>query len=663
MTAQTTDFSGLLFYNPAGPGFDAVASATITGPNSMDEGATEIWELVTWAIPDGDIYYKIVPDGDNLNAGRFTGGLTGILTVTNNRTSIGITVSEDNATSITGQSFDIRFSKTLNGTPFATKYGVNVNDTSQGSATYEIIPSATSMSEGGTGITFTINTTNLSDGSQVIWWIDGIGSVNDPAWTTRFVEGVNNGTVTITSNTASFTLTAATNANVDDGAIFSIYIAGTLFQGVANSGNITITDATSAPTPTYALAKAGNVSSINEGAALTFNVTTTNVANGTTLYFYVGSTGASEITAGRFSQGSGSSFTVNNNTGTFDITVSADSTTAIDTQSYNVQLSTTFSPPTFVGSAVGVTVNDTSQTPPPSPVSFLFNGSNQYIEVQGSTTNWDMANGCVEFWSKATAASTGPRAVMTQQPSVGIDIFYEGGKLKVPNTTSGYLEWTEPTPGVWTHVAIINLGGPIYVFYNGVYQGNQTGQAWANSSATLYIGRRQGNFQYFDGKLYGIRISQNATYINDPLTPANFNPYSSALPPGTSLGTVLLMNPTDQVPLLDLSDSHHTLNASVGNAADQPASTGAHTLTVTNTNNGTSPGGGYFTTANCPGLASVPVGATVTGTVFANPNSSATLKVSRVWPFGGGGSIWEISYDALPGTRATVPGDTFTFTW
>ena len=366
MTAKTTDFSGLLYYNPAGPGFDAVASATITGPNSMDEGATEIWELVTWAIPDGDIYYKIVPDGDNLNAGRFTGGLTGILTVTNNRTSIGITVSEDNATSITGQSFDIRFSKTLNGTPFATKYGVNVNDTSQGSATYEIIPSATSMSEGGTGITFTINTTNLSDGSQVIWWIDGIGSVNDPAWTTRFVEGVNNGTVTITSNTASFTLTAATNANVDDGAIFSIYIAGTLFMGVANSGNITIVDTTSAPTPTYALAKAGDVSSVNEGTALTFNVTTTNVADGTTLYFYVGSTGASEITAGRFSQGSGSSFTVNNNTGTFDITVSADSTTAIDTQSYNVQLSTTFSPPTFVGSAVGVTVNDTSQTPTPN---------------------------------------------------------------------------------------------------------------------------------------------------------------------------------------------------------------------------------------------------------------------------------------------------------
>lgn len=147
MTAQTTDFSGLLFYNPAGPGFDAVASATITGPNSMDEGATEIWELVTWAIPDGDIYYKIVPDGDNLNAGRFTGGLTGILTVTNNRTSIGITVSEDNATSITGQSFDIRFSKTLNGTPFATKYGVNVNDTSQSQPTITY-PAPTNHSTG-----------------------------------------------------------------------------------------------------------------------------------------------------------------------------------------------------------------------------------------------------------------------------------------------------------------------------------------------------------------------------------------------------------------------------------------------------------------------------------------------------------------------------------
>ena len=315
-----------------------------------------------------------------------------------------------------------------------------------------------------------------------------------------------------------------------------------------------------------------------------------------------------------------------------------------------------------MGSAVSVTVNDTSQTPPPSPASFLFNGSNQYIEVQGSTADWNMANGCVEFWSKATAASTGPRAVMTQQPGVGIDIFYEGGYLKVPNTTSGYIQWAEPTPGVWTHVAIVSLAGDTYVFYNGVYQGHQTGLAWANTSATIYIGRRQGNFQYFDGKLYGIRIVPTNEYV-DPYNVVNFNPYTTVLPPSKISYTTLLLNPTDQVPLLDLSDSHHTLNASVGNAADHPAATGAHTLRVTTSANGTSPGGGYITIANYPAVASVPVGATVKSDVFADANTSATLVLSRVWPFGGGGTLWQISYNPPDGTRATVPGDSFTFTW
>ena len=131
MTAKTTDFSGLLYYNPAAHGFNPVASATITGPDNIDEGAELTWNLVTWNIPDSDIYWKIIPSGDNLNAGRFTYGLSGTMPVVNHRTFISVAVSADSTTSITGQSFDIQFSTTLNGTPFATKYGVGVNDTSQ----------------------------------------------------------------------------------------------------------------------------------------------------------------------------------------------------------------------------------------------------------------------------------------------------------------------------------------------------------------------------------------------------------------------------------------------------------------------------------------------------------------------------------------------------
>lgn len=661
MTAQTTDFSGLLYYNPTGPGFNAVPQVTIFCPDSMDEGDTITVNLVTWGIPDGTVLYHVFSlFGTNLTSDRFNVSLHPV--VENNRASFTVEVSADNTTSPDGQSFDIVIKKTLTGPALATKYGVNVNDTSQ-----TPIPTPTAWWNGiylepiseGSEQTIDIGYSDW-DGSTIYWEVYS-GTSNSADFNTT------SGTFTnlTGSGMAKIHFTPTADATTEGTETYYVKVGTTLGGNEIagdNSGPYHISDTSVTPSPTYTLAKAGNVSSINEGAALTFNVTTTNVADGTTLYFYVGSTGAYEITAGRFSQGSGSSFTVTGNAGTFDITISANSSTATDTQSYNVQLSTTFSPPTFVGSAVSVTVNDTSQDLPPSPVSFLFNGSNQYIEVQGSTTDWDLVNGTIEFWIKATAASTGPRAIMTQRPSVGIDIFLEGGYLKVPNTSNGYIQWTEPTPGIWTHVAIVSLSGDTYVFYNGVYQGHQTGQAWANTSDTIYIGRRQGAFQYFDGKLYGIRITNSNLYV-DPFNVVNFNPYATVLPPAKVSYTTLLLNPTDYAGLVDLSDSHHTLNAFASNDDDQPAGTGRHTLRVTTPNNGTSAGSAYFTISNYPAVASIPVGATVQSDVFDNSQISF-LVMSRVWPFGGGGNLWQVSYDPIPGgTRATVPGDSFIFTW
>jgi Concanavalin A-like lectin/glucanases superfamily len=116
--------------------------------------------------------------------------------------------------------------------------------------------------------------------------------------------------------------------------------------------------------PTYSLATAGSVTSVDEGAALTFNVTTTNVANGTVLPWTVdgGALGPSgyTITSGRFSPGTTGSVTINNNTGTFTVTVSADNFTAPQTQAYNISLQDPLLP-TPIGNTVEITVNDTSQ--------------------------------------------------------------------------------------------------------------------------------------------------------------------------------------------------------------------------------------------------------------------------------------------------------------
>jgi len=113
--------------------------------------------------------------------------------------------------------------------------------------------------------------------------------------------------------------------------------------------------------PTYILSVAGNATSVDEGADLTFYVNTTNVEDGTTLYVYVGSTGTYDISS-RFSNGTGTAVAIYSNVGSFTENVSADNTTAGGTQSYNIFLSTTSSPPTPVGNTVTITVNDTSQS-------------------------------------------------------------------------------------------------------------------------------------------------------------------------------------------------------------------------------------------------------------------------------------------------------------
>ena len=130
MTAKTYNFSGLLYYNPAGPGFNAVPQVTIYCPDSMDEGSTITVNLVTWGIPDRTVLYHTFPlSGTNLTPLRFN--VSPHPTVVNNRASFTVTVNADSTTSPDGQSFDIVIKKTLAGPALATKYGINVNDTSQ----------------------------------------------------------------------------------------------------------------------------------------------------------------------------------------------------------------------------------------------------------------------------------------------------------------------------------------------------------------------------------------------------------------------------------------------------------------------------------------------------------------------------------------------------
>ena len=187
-----------------------------------------------------------------------------------------------------------------------------------------------------------------------------------------------------------------------------------------------------------------------------------------------------------------------------------------------------------------------------------FDGSSNRIQVGGTRADWNLAySWTIEFWSKAAVSTTSGAllTIMSQQPNYNtIDIFLQNGNLIINNGTT---LCAEPTPGVWTHVAIVVTAagaGGIKVYYNGVSVSGITagGYNLPDTANDLWIGRRgNNNFQYFNGKLANIRIS------NTPRYSATFTP-----------------------PLTLVTDANTKL-ALDGNLVDRSAS--AHTITNTGT--------------------------------------------------------------------------------
>ena len=205
----------------------------------------------------------------------------------------------------------------------------------------EPVGGVTSINEG-SALTFNVTGTDITDGTYY-WTVTSAGD---------FIAG--NGTVVITSNIGSITVTPRADFTTEGVETFTLSLrtgsgTGTI---VAVSPVITIND--TSLTRTYAVTTAGGVTSINEGSTLTLNVATTNVANGTTLYWTVSN-------SGDFATSSGS-FIINSNEGSFTVTPTADSTTE-GAESFVVSIRTVSISGSIVTASPTITINDTSLTP------------------------------------------------------------------------------------------------------------------------------------------------------------------------------------------------------------------------------------------------------------------------------------------------------------
>jgi hypothetical protein len=198
--------------------------------------------------------------------------------------------------------------------------------------------------------------------------------------------------------------------------------------------------------------------------------------------------------------------------------------------------------------------------------SILLQGNPQWLEIPKSD-EWNLSNTyTIEFWSNAATSSSGIFTILSQQPGDNnIDIFYIDGRLRVRDNQE---VCDEPTPGVWTHVAIVSDSGSLTVYYNGVGTYSGSGNQLTDTSNGLAIGKRgpMSNFQYFNGKLYGIRVNNTAVYTSD------FDPYDVALPMEDIPETLLLIDKYQPYldTFIDSSRRHNITNHGSTSSSDIP---------------------------------------------------------------------------------------------
>jgi hypothetical protein len=259
----------------------------------------------------------------------------------------------------------------------------------------------------------------------------------------------------------------------------------------------------------------------------------------------------------------------------------------------------------------------------------------------------------IEWWQKAavSTASSGLLTVMSQNFSdSSIDIFYQSGQMYLGNGIGGGGLVAEPTPGIWTHVAVVSVAGIVSFYYNGSAIRTSTTLDYSPSDTAnnLSIGRRaSGDFQYFNGLMTNFRICGTAKYNTD---------FTPDLVPVLDAGhTVFLLNPTNRQ-VRDEGDNSLSITArKVVYSTDYP-----HELTgVVHPYNSGSLGNIYCLAGN-PKLAAfegIPLGAKITSNIAGFGTRTVTVRQSD----GQGG--WSITYNPTGLAGFTSDTDTFNFFW
>jgi hypothetical protein len=359
----------------------------------------------------------------------------------------------------------------------------------------------------------------------------------------------------------------------------------------------------------------GWVSSMDEGSTNTVTVGYEDYPP-TTIYWQIVNDGTANADWLDGTTPSGSIEISGTNTDTFSWTTAEDLTTE-GNQNYLLQVGTTLGGNNLLNQTL--TITDTSLAPEP-PFSLQFvQSQTDYLDVAASA-DWNLSTTwTIEFWSRAAKVSANDDllTVMCQNYEVGgsIDLLYIGAQLQLNGTGLA----SEPTPNVWTHVALVSDGTNLTMYYNG--NSVQFGGAvnLNNTTNAIRIGARgPADFQRFDGRLAMVRISNTAKY-SAPFTPT--------VTYGVDADTKLFLS--SDTPLVDLS--YYELNG-VTTVTSNGDTLYFSKATYPNLNNQIRLGN---TVVNVDGTGAST--STTTGEVFT-PNGDPDNWAVTVFPSQGGGT-------------------------
>ena len=341
---------------------DLVPSATVgVSTTSVNEGQSVEFTVNTTNVPNGSTLY--FSSGGSAEAADFTDNtLTGSFNVVGTGSSTGIatftrTLVAEGPGTEGSENFNIVIRNgSTSGAALTTTPSITINDIVP---SYNVTPSVSTVAEGDS-VTFTINTTNVGDGTTLYWKEDGSASSSD-------IVGGNTGNFIINNNVGIVTITTELDWRTENENIILLIRTGSTSGTITTTSSaVTITD--TAPSNVTVVPSA---TTINEGESVTFTITGTNIPDHSSRYraYVIGSAGIPDDFTNTGS--SFKSFGITNNTGSVTLDIKDDFLSE-GIESFYVEFRYNSATSNLLATSPTITINDTSREPGSAANGFTF---------------------------------------------------------------------------------------------------------------------------------------------------------------------------------------------------------------------------------------------------------------------------------------------------